>query len=384
MAKHVAVIGAGAFGGWTALWLRRKGAQVTLLDAWGPGNSRASSGDETRVIRAIYGSDRIYVDQVARSLPIWQESGERWGQKLYHPTGLLWMYSAPDHYVRSSMPLLAEYGLSVTELTLSEAERRFPLVDFQGVRTVFCEEQVGYLLARRSCQLVAAAFVAEGGEYRQVGVRPGPISGGGMEHLDLSDGTTLSADAYVFACGPWLGRVFPDVLGHGGIFATRQEVFYFGTPAGDTRYLEGNFPIWMDMTDANSFYGIPGNEYRGFKVANDVHGEPFDPTNGDRTPSATALAQAREQLARRFPGLKDAPVAESRVCQYENSADGQLLFDRHPGAANTWFLGGGSGHGFKLGPALGQDVAETVLGEGKPPELFSLSPGRVQRMGRSY
>ncbi|HKV06847.1 MAG TPA: FAD-dependent oxidoreductase [Thermoanaerobaculia bacterium] len=383
MAKHVAVIGAGAFGGWTALWLRRKGAQVTLLDAWGPGNSRASSGDETRVIRAVYGSDRIYVDQVARSLPIWKESGERWGQKLYHPTGLLWMYSAPDHYVRSSMPLLAEYGLSVTELTLSEAQRRFPLVDFQGVQTVFFEEQVGYLLARRSCQLVAAAFVAEGGEYRQVGVRPGPVSGGGMERLDLSDGTTLSADAYVFACGPWLGRVFPDELGHGGIFATRQEVFYFGTPAGDTRYLEGNFPIWMDMTDENSFYGIPGNESRGFKVANDVHGEPFDPTNGDRTPSPTALAKARAQLARRFPGLKDAPVAESRVCQYENSADGQLLFDRHPGAANTWFLGGGSGHGFKLGPALGQDVAETVLDGGKPPELFSLSPGRVQRMGRS-
>lgn len=384
MAKHVAVIGAGAFGGWTALWLRRKGARVTLLDAWGPGSSRASSGDETRVIRAVYGSDRIYVDQVARSLPLWKESGERWGQKLYHRTGLLWMYSAPDHYVRSSLPILAEYGLSVSELTLPEARSRFPLVDFQGVRTVFFEDEVGYLLARRSCQLVAAALVAEGGEYRQAGVRPGPVSGGGLERLDLSDGTALSADAYVFACGPWLGRLFPDVLGDKSIFATRQEVFYFGTPAGDTRYLEGSFPIWMDMTPENSFYGIPGNEYRGFKVANDVHGEPFDPTTGDRTPSATALAQARQQLARRFPGLKDAPVAESRVCQYENSADGQLLFDRHPGAANTWFLGGGSGHGFKLGPALGQDVAGTVLGEGQPPELFSLSPGREQRMGRSY
>ena len=383
MAKHVAVIGAGAFGGWTALWLRRKGARVTLLDAWGPGHSRASSGDETRVIRAVYGSDRIYVDQVARALPLWRESEARWGQKLYHPTGLLWMYTSPDHYVRSSMPLLAEYGLSVSELTLAEARSRFPRVDFQGVKTVFFEDQAGYLLARRSCQLVAAALVAEGGEYRQAGVQPGPVSGGGMERLDLSDGTTLSADAYVFACGPWLGRVFPDVLGERGIFATRQEVFYFGTPAGDAGYLEGSFPIWMDMTETNSFYGIPGNENRGFKVANDVHGELFDPTNGDRTPGAAALALARGQLAHRFPGLTDAPVVESRVCQYENSVDGQLLFDRHPGAANTWLLGGGSGHGFKLGPALGQDVAETVLGEGKPPELFSLSPGREQRMGRS-
>jgi glycine/D-amino acid oxidase-like deaminating enzyme len=383
MAKHVVVIGAGAFGGWTALWLRRMGAQVTLVDAWGPGHSRASSGDETRVIRAVYGSDRVYVDQVARSLPLWKESGKRWGQKLYHPTGLLWMYTSPDHYVRASMPLLAEYGLVVSELTLSQARIQFPLIDFEGVRTVFFEDQAGYLLARRSCQLVAAALVAEGGEYRQVNVRPGQVAGGAMERLDLSDGTTLSADAYVFACGPWLGRLFPEVLGEQGIFPTRQEVFYFGTPAGDPRYLEASFPIWMDMTETNSFYGIPGNENRGFKVANDVHGEPFDPTSGDRTPSAGALALARGQLARRFPGLTNAPVAESRVCQYENSPDGQLLFDRHPQAANAWLLGGGSGHGFKLGPALGQDVAETVLGDGKPPELFSLAPGSEQRMGRS-
>src|SRR3954471_17951837 len=88
---HVAVIGAGAFGGWTALHLLRRGARVTLLDAWGPGNARASSGGETRVIRATYGPDRIYVQMVARSLQLWRENETRWRKPLYHRTGVLWM-----------------------------------------------------------------------------------------------------------------------------------------------------------------------------------------------------------------------------------------------------------------------------------------------------
>jgi glycine/D-amino acid oxidase-like deaminating enzyme len=70
---HVAVVGAGAFGGWTALMLLRKGARVTLLDAWGPGNPRASSHGETRVIRAMYGGDRAMTAMAARALTLWGE-----------------------------------------------------------------------------------------------------------------------------------------------------------------------------------------------------------------------------------------------------------------------------------------------------------------------
>src|ERR1700712_5013914 len=88
---HVAVVGAGAFGGWTALALLGRGARVTLFDAWGPGNARASSGGESRVIRGMYGPDRLYTEWVAYSLEVWQEAEARWGTRLYHPTGCLWM-----------------------------------------------------------------------------------------------------------------------------------------------------------------------------------------------------------------------------------------------------------------------------------------------------
>jgi glycine/D-amino acid oxidase-like deaminating enzyme len=369
---HVAVVGAGAFGGWTALWLRRRGCRVTLLDAWGPGHSRSSSGGESRVIRGMYGPDQVYIDWVVRSFEIWAASEEQWNVRLYHPTGALWMFDGPDDYARTSLPLLQAAGLPASELDVAEARRRYPQIDFVGIGSVFFEERAGWLAARRACRAVASAVGREGGEVREAAVRPGPLRGGRMERLELSDGSFLEADAYVFAAGPWLPGLFPELLGN-AIHPTRQEIFFFGTPAGDARFRDGALPVWLEMSTGSSFYGIPGNDHRGFKIADDVRGEPIDPTTGDRTPTPARIAAARACIARRFPALADAPVIEARVCQYENSPDGDFLLDRHPEAGNVWILGGGSGHGFKLGPALGEQAAGWVLGHGAPPPRFSLA-----------
>jgi glycine/D-amino acid oxidase-like deaminating enzyme len=367
---HVAVVGAGAFGGWTALHLLRRGARVTLVDAWGPGNSRASSGGETRVIRAVYGADRIYVDWTVRSFPLWRQAEVSWNVPLYRRTGALWMCGADDGYVRSAMPLIAEAGLRIAELGAAEARRRFPQIDFDGVRSVFHEEEAGYLFSRRACQAVAAAGAAEGGELRRDAAAPGPIRHGVMERLELPGGS-LKADVYLFACGPWLGRLFPDVIGERGIRPTRQEIHFFGPPAGDARFGDDVLPVWFDLGE-RIVYGIPGNEHRGFKVADDTRGEPFDPTSGDRLPTPALVEAARAFLGRRFPALAGAPLVEARVCQYENSPDGHVLFDRHPDAANVWFLGGGSGHGFKFGPALGEYAAGIILEDETPFALLAL------------
>jgi glycine/D-amino acid oxidase-like deaminating enzyme len=383
---HVAVIGAGAFGGWTALHLLRRGAKVTLLDAWGPGHSRSSSGGETRIIRAVYGPDRIYVQWVARAFELWREAEACWNQRLYQPTGVLWMCGEDDGYVRSSLPLLEEAGLPISELDPREARNRFPQIDFEGVEKVYFEAQAGYLFARRACHAVADAVVAEGGEVRLSAATPGPFRGRSLERLELADGSVLQADLYVFACGPWLGSLFPEAVGERFLRVSRQEVFFFATPPGDPRFNDdGGFPIWMDSSGARSFYGIPGNEHRGFKMADDTRGEPFDPTTGERLPSLDGLGRARLYLARRFPALAGAPLVESRVCQYENSPDGHLLFDRHPHAENVWLLGGGSGHGFKLGPALGEYAAKIILENGSPEAAFRLDrPGHGETIRTQF
>jgi glycine/D-amino acid oxidase-like deaminating enzyme len=369
--RHIAVMGAGAFGGWTALHLLRRGMRVTLLDAWGPGNARASSGGETRVIRATYGPDRVYVEMVVRSLQLWQENQERWHRPLYHPSGVLWMVGADDHYEQASLPLLEELGVAFEVLTPVEAGKRYPQVNFADVRWAIFEPEAGYLQGRLACQAVLDGFLAEGGEYREALVEPGTVTGGEMRGLKLSDGSSLFADQYVFACGPWLGKLFPKAIGD-LIRPTRQEVFFFGTPAGDARFLTDSLPVWID-NGKRIFYGIPSNQGRGFKVADDTRGAPFDPTAGERTPSAEGIKAARDYLALRFPVLKDAPLLEARVCQYENTPDQHFIIDRHPEAANVWVVGGGSGHGFKHGPALGERVANLALEEKSPDPFFSLS-----------
>jgi glycine/D-amino acid oxidase-like deaminating enzyme len=365
---HVAVVGAGAFGGWTAIHLRRAGARVTLLDAWGPGNSRASSGGETRVIRGLYGPDRIYVDWVVRSFELWREHERGARQRLYFPTGALWLFREDDGYARASAPLARAAGLPVETLDLDAAARRFPQVRFDGVRHAWFEREAGYLLARRACATVLERFLAEGGEYREIAVRPTAVGGGRLAAIGLSDGSTLAADAFVFAGGPWLGKLLPGTVA-ARVRPSRQEVFYFGTPAGDPRWAEGRMPVWIDFGE-RVVYGIPGNERRGFKVADDTRGPAFDPDGGERTPSAEAVARARALLAERFPDLASAPLLESRVCQYENSPDGHFLVGGVPGVANAWLAGGGSGHGYKLGPAVGEHVAALVLGKAEPIAMF--------------
>ena len=356
---HVAVIGAGAFGGWAALYLLRCGARVTLVDTWGPGNSRASSGGETRVIRGAYGPDQPYTKLAARALELWKENQSKWNQQFFFPIGVLWMVEGSGEFERGSLPMLKDAGIPFEQLSVGDMTRRWPQVSFDKIEWGIYERESGYLLARVSAQAVVNRFIAEGGEYRQAAVAARSLEHQEWKDFSLSDGSNLVADRYVFACGPWLGKLFPATVGPHFV-ATKQDVFFFGTPAGDARYSEGNIPVWADHSD-HFMYGIPGNQGRGFKLADDTRGPEFDPTSGERLVSEDRLAEARRYLAYRFPGMKNAPLIETRVCQYENTTDHNFIVDRHPANTNVWIVGGGSGHGFKHGPALGEMVARLVL-----------------------
>jgi glycine/D-amino acid oxidase-like deaminating enzyme len=247
------------------------------------------------------------------------------------------------------------------ELSVSDARARFPQILFDGVQHVWWEPAGGFLQAREACEFVRQACVRAGVEYRTAHVRPGPIRGGRMAHALLADGSRLEAESFVFACGPWLGTLFPDVLGP-RIRATKQDVLYFGTEAGDHHFDAGAMPVWVNF-GARLMYGIPGYERRGFKIADDTLGDTVDPTSLERLVSPASVANARRFMRRRFPRLAGAPLVHAEVCQYERSRDGHFLIDWHPGAVNVLLLGGGSGHGFKMGPAIG-DIAARVVSEG--------------------
>jgi len=358
--SHVAVVGAGAFGGWSALSLLRAGVDVTLIDAWGPGNSRSSSGDETRVIRSTYGANRTYFDLNVRALALWKEAEQKWGKKLFHTVGVLWLcYEEKTPLVDDSIPFAKEHGMMYTYINRDELQGRFPLIHSEDLHHAYLDPFGGYLKARESCQAVAEAFVQEGGTYIQAFAKPGTILNNTMQGLVLSNQVTLEADAYLFACGSWMGQLFPEVLSN-VITCTKQEAYYFGVPKEDSHGYDA-LPAWVDVDGDDYYYGIPGNANRGFKIGVDRRGEAFNPSTGDRLPNPEVLARARKFISHRFPGLKNAPLVENRVCPYENSPDGNFVFEDHPEAGNVIFLGGGSGHGFKHGPALGELVARQLV-----------------------
>lgn len=371
MTYDVAVVGAGVFGTWSAYQLRLRGANVLLLDSYGPGNSRASSGGESRMIRLGYGPDEIYSRSAQRSLSFWQELFEQSNSvNLFQKTGILWLARKQDPYCEATLRTLQQLGAKYERLDHDELVRRFPQFELGPIAWGILEPESGVLMARRAVQAVVTEARANGVEYIEEAIRPPSSTNERLKSIETTSGKEIVADRFVFACGPWLPKLFPDLLGE-LIHVTRQEVCFFGVPPGDWRFNPGPLPAWIDFNDL--VYGLPNLDGRGFKIAIDAHGPEFDPDTGERVVSVSGLKAVRKYLAQRVPLLADAPVTETRVCQYENTSNGDLLIDRHPAFENVWLVGGGSGHGFKHGPVVGEYVAEMINGTGTPEPRFCLA-----------
>ena len=362
------MIGAGVFGAWTAWHLAKRGQRVALIEAYGPAHSRASSGGETRIIRMGYGADELYTRWSQKSLKQWKEFFTLTQLALFVETGVLWMGGDADKRLKQAGETLKRCGVTFEELDRAALEKRYPQIGLDGIGRGILEPKSGVLMARRTVAAVVENVVRLGAEYRCAQVM-NPREAGRVEHITTSRGEGIAAGQFVFACGPWLGKVFPDVLGT-RIFPSRQEVFFFGIPPGDARFAPPALPTFLFQADES--YGMPDLESRGLKIALDRHGERVDPDTQSRIVSTNAIEEIRHYVARRFPALKDAPIVETRVCQYENTSSGDFLIDRHPEMENVWFVGGGSGHGFKHGPAVGEYVTVRLL-DGAPAEArFSL------------
>lgn len=381
----VAVVGAGVFGAWTALQLSRGGAKVVLVDAYGPGNSRASSGGESRMIRMGYGPDEIYTRMAQRSFALWQDLFANTGStsrssRLFQPTGILWLARENDPYCEATLETFERCRVRFERLERVELARRYTQLEPGPVTWGIFEPDSGVLMARKAVAAIVAEAQASGVAYLEAAaLTPAPHAARDykLNSIETATGRSIFAGKFVFACGPWLPKLFPALLAE-LIHVTRQEVFFFGVPAGDSRFGPESMPAWIDFSDL--VYVIPNLDNRGVKIAIDRHGPQFDPDKGERIISNEGLAEVRAYLAYRMPALADAPVTETRVCQYENTSNGDFLIDRHPAYENVWLVGGGSGHGFKHGPAVGEHVAALISGDAKVEPRFALATkGKAQQ-----
>lgn len=351
-------MGAGVFGAWTSYQLQRAGLRVVLIDAYGAGNSRSSSSGESRIMRMGYGADEIYTRWAQRSLPLWLELFEQANESLFRQTGVLWLAHEGDPYPAKCAETLGKLAIPFEKLTTAEANDRFPQFKLDGIAWTLFEPNSGVLIASRAVQAVVREAVCNGVEYLQDAVKS-PADKLRLDEIETANGRRISAANYVFACGPWLPKLFPDLLRE-RIHPTRQELVFFGPPAGDQRFAAPSLPTWIDFQ--NEAYGLPDIDGQGVKVAIDRHGPPFDPDTEMRVITDEGLADTRRYVSLRLPDLKDAPVVKSSVCQYENTSNGDFLIDLHPEFENVWLVGGGSGHGFKHGPMVAEYVAARIAG----------------------
>lgn len=374
--KHqIIVVGAGAWGGWSAYMLQKAGYQVMLVDQYGPGNERSGSGGKTRIIRLAYGGDPDYTRMTHRSFELWQEYEKLWNDKLYHETGALWMFGDVDPlYATKSKPLMEILGYPLDEVELAEVKTKFPQINLAGITKTYWESKCGYLEAARSCKVVAREFQKLGGEFLQTKI-VGVTGKGSIDCLVTESGEELVADHYVFACGPWVTKLFPELKPF--VFASRQEVYYYKSPE---KHLAPDLPIWVEFSPTGDEkgdglymrYGIPDHFGEGFKVAYDEREVAIDPDNDSRAVTPETFENISTIIANRFPALDGAQLIAHKVCVYDNSLDGEFIMDQTPGFSNGTYLGGSSGHGFKMGPSIGEMVKNKIDANLAFPEAFEL------------
>jgi glycine/D-amino acid oxidase-like deaminating enzyme len=367
----VLVIGAGVFGASVADRLAREGWEVTLVDRFEPGHSRAESGGETRLIRCCHGPDEYYTRSARRATELWRELGEG----VLVESGVAWFARREDGWEADSERVLRAADIPVERLTPEDGARMFPSVTVDDLAFVLHEPEAGVLraadgvraLVRRAREAGARVVI---GAARPDGERV-RLAAGDAASAGEAASRTLEADVVIWACGAWLGGLFPELV---PMRVTFQQLVLFEAPPA------WNGPGWVDFDAA--FYGHARVEGIGFKVGPDMDGIEVDPDTRPLEATAEGIATAREYLAHRFPALADAPLAGAPGCHYGLTPDGEFLFARHPEHARTWLLGGGSGHGYKHGPALAEHVAAVLAGTAEPEPRFALgerAPARSLR-----
>jgi glycine/D-amino acid oxidase-like deaminating enzyme len=367
--RSAVIVGAGVFGASLAWQLARTGTGVTLVDQFEPGDARATSGGESRLIRCGHGPYREYAASARRARTLWRELEGECGEQLMAETGLTWFARAEDGWEARTIPVFEELGIPYERLAPEDGARLFPSFSPDGLAFLLHEPEAGVLFAQRAVRALARQAVAHGAELVRGVARPA----GAAARLD--DGRTLEGDVVVWACGGWLGRLFGE---HVAIRTTCQELFFFdGGPA----WAADGVPAFVDFDGA--IYGTRDVDGLGVKAAPDRDGPPLDPDADLPQASAAGEAIARRFLAERFPALADAPLRGSKCCRYELSPDAHFVAAPHPEHAGVWLLGGGSGHGFKHGPALAEQLAPALAGAAPPPARFALGDRRARSVLRT-
>jgi glycine/D-amino acid oxidase-like deaminating enzyme len=345
VSRSATIVGAGIFGASLAYRLARDGWEVRLNERHEPGHPGAASGGESRLIRFSHGLGDWYTRSAWRARNLWRELEAETGRELLAETGIAWLARSNDGWEAASERVLRREGVPVERLEPEAGRELFPSFEGGDLAFILWEPNAGVLRAREATKATVEAAQRAGVELVNAVAAPGSVED----------------NVVVWACGAWLPELF-DVP----IRVTKQDTLYFAADDWDSPPV----PAWVDYDGA--VYGHGNLDGLGVKVAPDQEGPAFDPERGERAVSPETEHAARAYLAERFPALRDAPVSHATVCQYALTTDTNFVIAPYPGRDGEWILGGGSGHGFKHGPALAEYAARVISGEQEPEAQFGL------------
>lgn len=448
---EIVVIGAGLWGSFTAMNLQAMGHKVTMVDIYGPGNARATSGDETRGVRSSYGDrageqGEVWMLWAREAMTKWKAFDDEYGRylrlNLFHVTGDLILRQEWDNFQLRCKVWWDKNKIPYHVLNVEDVRKSFPVINTDDITAVLYEPDAGVLRARRAAQAASAVFEKLGGTVVIGRVTPSKISNGRLEEVSLDTGATLRADTFIYCVGPWLGKTFPE------LFAKKTRtpmgtVVYFGTPVGDYRFTYPNLPSynfpgvtgWPALPVDNRGFRVRGAERAptppgqvasastngpvadtGSNLANagtaqsgssapagagrgrggasgtaaeaaggrggrrqdqqDVPPEQLDPDTSDRWADQERIDGSRRFVARRFPLLAKAPVAQTHACHYELTSSNNFIIDKHPQWSNVWIAAGGNAEGAKFSPKIGDYVAHRVTGTVLPVDAMFKIPDK--------
>ena len=344
------VVGAGVLGAATADALVVRGWDVTVVEQYAPANARGSSGDRTRLLRLGHGEfgadeDLHYIRSAARGVALWRALDEQCRGQLLEPTGLVWLAAddgGPEDLVAQRMDAA---GALYERLTPAATAALFPGMAVDDLAFSLYEPDA--CVIRAGDAVAALLRRASDGGARLLLDRARPAG----PHAVALAGGEARADAVLWACGAWLGALWPALA---PVRPSWQDVLHWSAPPA---WRDG--PAWFD--ERVGLYGFPDVDGLGIKAVSHMPGPTLDLDHGARVPARAAADEVAAYLARRFPPLAGAGLLWAHVMPYEMTPDSHFV----AGPADTdghWLLGGGSGHAFKHAPGLGEHLADLIEG----------------------
>ncbi len=353
------IAGGGVFGVTAAISLARRGREVTLIDPGQLPSPLAASTDISKVVRREYGTDTYYMELGERSIQQFKAWNEDWPEPLYHEVGLLLLSRGgmkPDSFEYESYQTLRQAGFDPERFNKESLKARAPAWNAEAFPDGFFHAPSGYAQSEKVLSQLLSIGESLGVEFREEEGLAGLLERDGRVFgLRTTKENEIQADQTLVAAGAWTGHLLGLTW---GLWASGHPVFHL-RPENPDLFRPECFPVFTADIAETGWYGFPINDDGVVKVARHALGRKIHPDE-ERVVTQDDHKELQKFLSFALPDLVTAEIVYTRLCLYSDTANGHFWIDEDPDRKGLFVAAGGSGHGFKFAPMLGDIIADVL------------------------